>query len=123
MCLSNTDLGSDTNTGKFWADRIKDLRGEPARRLGLAFENLPLPGAFREASIATRALIRSKRKAGDEFEEELRLLYWFRGGASSCPSSDVGGHRLSLLTTRLSSHEAYYRFCLSRTVDRWRLGR
>ena len=28
--------------GEFWADRIKKLRGEPAKRLELALENLPL---------------------------------------------------------------------------------
>jgi len=68
-------LTGDQRTGEFWADRIKTLRGRPAERLALALKNLPLPGAFREAAIATRALIRSKRKAGLSPADDLRLLY------------------------------------------------
>lgn len=36
--------------GGFWADRIKEFRGEPQQRLRLAMDNLPLPAAFREAA-------------------------------------------------------------------------
>ncbi|MGH8159383.1 MAG: hypothetical protein ACREPQ_14780 [Rhodanobacter sp.] len=63
-------------SGTFWADRIKSLRGEPAQRLRLAIDNLPLPAAFREAAIATRALIKEQRKVGGHYEEQLTLLYW-----------------------------------------------
>ena len=52
----------DLKSGEFWADKIKKLRGEPVKRLALALQNLPLPASFREASIATRTLIREKRK-------------------------------------------------------------
>lgn len=66
----------DIESGQFWADRIKSLRGEPDKRLRLAMENLPLPGAFTEAAIATRALIREARKQGLPYEDHLALLYW-----------------------------------------------
>lgn len=66
----------DLDAGQFWADRIKSYRGDPAKRLALALENLPLPAAFREAAVAVRAQIRSKRKADEAFDEELTLLYW-----------------------------------------------
>lgn len=62
--------------GEFWADRIKELKGEPVKRLQLALENLPLPASFREAAVAIRALIREKRKRVDNYEDELALLYW-----------------------------------------------
>lgn len=64
------------DAGEFWAEKIKRYRGEPVERLRIAIENLPLPAAFREAAIATRALIRAKRKDGEPYEEELTLLYW-----------------------------------------------
>lgn len=66
----------DIESGQFWADRIKTLHGEPAARLRLAIENLPLPSAFREAAIATRAIIREARKQSVPYEDQLTLLYW-----------------------------------------------
>lgn len=69
-------LRSDLNDDRFWADKIKEFRGEPVKRLSMAIDNLPLPGAFKEASVALRALIREKRKAKELYNEELALLYW-----------------------------------------------
>jgi len=66
----------ELNNGEFWADRIKEYKGEPAKRLKLALENMPLPASFREAAIATRALIREKRKEKESHDEQLYLLYW-----------------------------------------------
>lgn len=66
---------ADLHAGNFWADRIKQLRGEPLKRLRLALDNVPLPASFREAAIAVRALIREKKKTGEAYEEELALLY------------------------------------------------
>jgi len=66
----------ELKSGEFWADRIKNYRGEPVKRLKLALNNLPLPASFREAAMATRSLIREKRKAKKSFNEELYLLYW-----------------------------------------------
>lgn len=62
--------------GQFWSDRIKDLRNQPLDRLRLAIENFPLPGAFREAAVAVRSLIKDKKKTGAPFLEELACLYW-----------------------------------------------
>ena len=76
--------------GEFWVDRIKKLRGEPVKRLSLALENMPLPASFREAAIATRALIRDKRKQKLDYDEELALLYWVAAVNSfSIPYSEV----------------------------------
>lgn len=76
--------------GEFWADRIKKLRDDSEKRLALAIENFPLPASFREAAIATRALIRNKRKQKIEYEEELALLYWIAAiNSFSIPYSDV----------------------------------
>jgi hypothetical protein len=66
----------ELQSGEFWADRIKQLRGEPVKRLAVALENMPLPASYREAAIATRALIRDKRKQKASYDEELALLYW-----------------------------------------------
>lgn len=66
----------DIASGNFWADRIKKYRSEPAERLRIALENLPLPAAFREAAIAVRSLIRACRKATESYDEQLTFLYW-----------------------------------------------
>ncbi len=76
--------------GAFWADEIKKLHDKPAKRLELALENLPLPRAFREAAIATRGLIRIKKKANENYGEELSLLYGFAAiNSFSIPYSEV----------------------------------
>jgi len=59
----------ELQAGEFWADRIKSLRGEPVKRLKLTLENLPFPASFREAAIATRALIKEKRKTNQHYED------------------------------------------------------
>lgn len=81
---------AELQAGEFWADRIKKFRNEPIERLKIALDNLPLPAAFREAAIATRALIREKRKAAENYEEELALLYWLAAiNSFSIPYSSV----------------------------------
>ncbi|HJS67333.1 MAG TPA: hypothetical protein VJ760_08415 [Nitrospiraceae bacterium] len=78
------------DSGQFWADQIKALRGEPVERLRVAIDNLPLPAGFREAAVATRALIREKRKRKESFERELSLLYWLAAVNSfSVPYSET----------------------------------
>ena len=63
-------------SGDFWADEIKNLKDRPVDRLKMAIDNLPLPAAFREAAVATRAIIRSKRKSKEGYDQELQILYW-----------------------------------------------
>ncbi|HKC02762.1 MAG TPA: hypothetical protein VKC17_05600 [Sphingomicrobium sp.] len=70
---------------QFWADAIKDTYDDPTRRLAMAKRNLPLPAAFREASIALRAIIRTKRKTGTPFEAELSELHRLAAIASLAP--------------------------------------
>ena len=67
---------SDIETGIFWADRTQTLKDVPLERLKLALANLPLPAAFREAAVATRTIIRLKRKVEEQYDQELYLLYW-----------------------------------------------
>jgi hypothetical protein len=100
---TETDLGAEKHSGdfwsrhrdelqsgEFWGDRIKKLRGEPAKRLAVALENMPLPVSFREAAVATRALIRDKRKQKNSYDEELALLYWLAAiNSFSIPYSEV----------------------------------
>ena len=71
--------------GRFWADAIKDTRDDPVQRLAMAKCNLPLPAAFREAAIALRAMIRTKRKAAQPFGTELRELHRLAAIASLAP--------------------------------------
>lgn len=81
---------AELRDGQFWADRIKQLKGEPLKGLHLALENLPLPASFREAALATRALIREKRKSNEKYDEELALLYWLAAiNSFSVPFSTV----------------------------------
>ena len=70
-------LRKDLNREAFWADKIRSFRGDPAKRLAMALDNLPLPAAFREGAVALRAFIRQKRKTKESFSNELALLYWF----------------------------------------------
>lgn len=76
-------------SGTFWADRIKTYYGDPSERLRIAMENLPLPGAFREAAVAVRALIRQRRKKSEDVTDWLQLLYWLAAVESfSIPYSE-----------------------------------
>jgi len=59
----------------FWADEIKKYKDVPDKRLKIALANLPIPGAFTEAGIALRSLIKIKRKSNYGFEDELIQLY------------------------------------------------
>ena len=42
----------------------------------MALDHLPLPAAFRNAAVSTRALIRMVKKIQETSERELTLLYW-----------------------------------------------
>ena len=70
-----TGMSEDISAGEFWADRIKKYKNDPQMRLRIALDYLPLPAAFREASVALRSIIRTKRKDKQPHEEELALLY------------------------------------------------
>ena len=61
--------------GVFWAEHLKTVRSRPPERLSLALDFLPLPGAFREAAIAIRAMIRAKGKEGEPAGVLLEELY------------------------------------------------
>jgi len=69
-------LRADLQGEAFWADRIKQFKDQPIQRLRVAIANLPLPAAFREAAVATRALIKARLKRGEDHTDELVLLYW-----------------------------------------------
>ena len=71
-----TQMRLDVAAGQFWADEIKEYRGEPAKALSMALDHLPLPAAFRNAAVSTRALIRMVKKIQETSERELTLLYW-----------------------------------------------
>ena len=68
-------MDTESSPSEFWADAIKRLSGEPLKRLNMARDNMPFPAAFREAAIALRALVRERRKSGEENEDLLGLLY------------------------------------------------
>lgn len=81
--------------GTFWADHLKAVRDEPPKRLALSFQALPLPGAFREAAVAVRAMIRAQRSAEQPvnylLEELYRLAVLDDLLLSSPCSEEVGG--------------------------------
>lgn len=78
-CLVPNDLWERLRTSiaedKFWAFQARASADEPDTRLRIAVENLPLPGAFREAAVALRRIISHKRKSGAPYDEELQFLY------------------------------------------------
>ena len=75
--------------GEFWSDGIARLKDDPPARLAMAMRHLPLPAAFREASIALRAMIRAKRKAKLPYEDELRQLHRLGAMSSLAPYDDL----------------------------------
>lgn len=69
-------MSQDSINKKFWADEIKKHAEEPIKRLNKAMENLPLPGAYQQAAIALRKIIKENRKLKTSFDTEFELLYW-----------------------------------------------
>jgi hypothetical protein len=63
------------HNGEFWFDAIRKVRSTPNERLRIAEEHLPMPGAFQEAAIALRAIIRGKRASKADYRPELGQLY------------------------------------------------
>lgn len=82
--------GPEPERGKFWGDGIKGLADDPQARLEVARRQLPLPGAFRQMALALRALIREKKKKGEDFEPLLRELHHFGAVSSwSLPYNEI----------------------------------
>jgi hypothetical protein len=63
------------NGGEFWFDALRNVRSDPNERLRIAQEHLPLPGAFQEAAVALRSIIREKRASKADYLPELGQLY------------------------------------------------
>jgi len=61
---------------KGYRENLDGLQDNPEKRLELGLKGLPFPYDFREATISLRAIIREKRKSKQDYEDELRLLYW-----------------------------------------------
>lgn len=75
--------------GEFWSEGIARVKDDPPARLVMALRHLPLPAAFREASIALRATIRAKRKAKLPYDDELRQLHRLGAMASLASYDDL----------------------------------
>jgi hypothetical protein len=75
--------------GEFWSEGIAKLKDDPPARLAMALGHLPLAAAFREASIALRAMIRGKRKQKLLYDDELRQLHRLGAIASFAPYDDL----------------------------------
>jgi hypothetical protein len=61
--------------GVFWVDDDETLENDPAERLVLARQYMPLPAAFREAATALRALIRDYSRQPIDGVDPLYELY------------------------------------------------
>lgn len=84
--------GPEKVGGEIWSEAIHEVQNNPTARLAMAHRQLPLPAAFREMSIALRAIIRQLRKDGQPFDDELRQLhYWAALSSWSAPYSEVLG--------------------------------
>jgi hypothetical protein len=70
-----TQHRADLAAGTFWDDRIKQLRDDPAGRLELAVDNLPLPTAFDATAKALRSIIREHKKENRPVDSALKRLY------------------------------------------------
>ena len=70
--------------GVFWSDACKKLKGHPRKRLAIAIRHLPLPGAFKEACISLRAVIREARNHEIDYSEHLSQLHFYAAVSSFC---------------------------------------
>lgn len=83
---TNSDFDALVHKIRYWEDFSQDnwssrvdyavKTKQPLLRLEVALQNLPVPGAFRHAAVALRALIREKIRASADFDDELVMLYW-----------------------------------------------
>jgi hypothetical protein len=67
-----------------WTDACKELKGYPKDRLLIAVRHMPLPGAFKEACISLRAVVREARKDKVDCTGHLSQLYFFAAVSSFC---------------------------------------
>lgn len=65
----------NSETGPFWGTEIKRLKDNPEKRLALAIENLPMPGAFMHAATAIRAMIKDNKKNNLPYADKVKNLY------------------------------------------------
>lgn len=80
--------GPEKTNGQFWGDAIKEA-SDPAIRLAIAQQHLPMPGAFSQMAVARRAIIRQLKKEGQAFNDELRQLhYWAAVSSWAVPYSE-----------------------------------
>ena len=61
--------------GEFWFDALRKVRSDPNERLRIAEEHLPMPGAFQEAAVAHRTIVREKRASKADCRSELEQLH------------------------------------------------
>ncbi|NBB82760.1 MAG: hypothetical protein GVY28_05075 [Alphaproteobacteria bacterium] len=74
-------------SGALWRDGDPVHSGEPATRLKEAIDGLPKVGAFQDAAVAAREMVRQRMKNGEKPLVELGLLYWL-AALNSYPDSD-----------------------------------
>lgn len=74
-------------SGTFWTGSDPVHSGETARRLSDAVQELPKVGAFQDAAVAARDMVRQRLKNGDKPIVELGLLYWL-AALHSYPDTD-----------------------------------
>lgn len=68
-------MGGKATDEDFWLVALNENKSDPIKRYEAALKGLPYPGAFREAALGLRALIREKAKAKESYENELAALY------------------------------------------------
>lgn len=66
-------MGGKATDEDFWLVALNENKSDPIKRYEAALKGLPYPGAFREAALGLRALIREKAK--ESYEDELAALY------------------------------------------------
>jgi hypothetical protein len=67
-----------SENGEFWGDAIRRLKDNAQERLNMAKRHLPLPGAFWQAAIALRDIIRQARKQKTDYLPALEELSGLR---------------------------------------------
>lgn len=95
----------DIRTGRFWNSEAKGQDGQPVERLEAAMAGLPRAGAFREAAIATRGIIRNRVKQDRDRDRHLGLLYWL-AAVDAHPTDEA--ERAALTGERLYSVSVDY---------------
>ena len=68
-------IGGTPSSDQHWYVTAQNAKDNPTKRFEAGVKGLPMPGAFTEAALGLRGIIRDKIKANESYEDYLKELY------------------------------------------------